>query len=66
MAGAEPEMEPNRAEAKMDTLAGPPLDFLVNRQDSSMNTLFMVETSRKAPNMQNAKIMVQAVESEMP
>ena len=40
--------------------------IVVSRQDRSMNTLFMVETSRKAPNMQNAKIMVQAVESEMP
>ena len=66
LAGAEPEMEPNSAEAKMATLAGPPFDFLVSRQERSMNTLFMLEVSRKAPNMQKAKIMVQAVESEMP
>ena len=58
LAGEDPEIVPNRAEAKMATLAGPPRDFLVSRQARSMNRLLMLLRSRNAPNMMNAKIIV--------
>ena len=38
LATAEPEMEPNRAEAKMDTLAGPPFERRVATQARSRKT----------------------------
>ena len=66
LAGAEPEMVPNRALAKMATLAGPPFEFFVSRQARSIKTLLMPLTCRNAPNMTKAKIIVEATARGVP
>ena len=53
MAAALPEMVPNRAEAKMATLAGPPCELRVSRQARSIKMELILERSRNAPNMMN-------------
>ena len=66
LATAEPEMEPKSAEAKMDTLAGPPLDLRVATHARSRNTCPSPAFWRKQPNMTKAKIMVEDTARGMP
>ncbi len=66
LATALPEMEPNSAEAKIETLAGPPLERRVSTQARSRKTCPNPARWRKHPNMTKAKIMVEDTASGMP